>query len=455
MSALGWTYLPPLKGTGAINFTSSRLAQGAQGASAREMLQQLTKLRADMLAGMTSFDTNQDKIVKICNDYLAVLQGLIEPPNECIKAGGSSAPPPVMPAVLPGSVAEPATPGDVATPVSVAGPERLRSAISFKWTDNVTGTIVQVEDVQYEKNCVLINLGLWLAKHATKLAQTKSDDEEVGKDIYRSLRLAAATFDHIQKKELEKYPYSPNTDMDERILEARVIQLLAEAQEVTIERARRKKHKPDLIAGLAHDNYIRFQTALSKITSVDDAYVGDFRRYLLFKAKFHEAYAFCFTGMQFFVEEKCGDSIKAFDQAKLACTQAEKLAKDYVKLQSKKVQNAVFQNFLENPIYIQLGKELQMASDKSDRENGFIYHHKIPTTDKEMCPAKALVTLDAWVPVEMNKDIWAKVVFDVKLIHKKGENMAADKAATGDESAVKPIGTEPLPKKGDEFCSVM
>ena len=89
-----------------------------------------------------------------------------------------------------------------------------------------------ISDTHFEKMCVLTNLGLWLAKHATKQAQTNSEDDSVISSIYHSLRLSAAVFEFILKDELKIYPYSPNTDFDERIIESRVIQLLAEAQEV-------------------------------------------------------------------------------------------------------------------------------------------------------------------------------------------------------------------------------
>ncbi len=51
-------------------------------------------------------------------------------------------------------------------------------------------------------------------------------------------------------------PYNPNTDFDERFVRCMAALLLAEAQEVTIERARNKGHKADLIAGLASDNKV-------------------------------------------------------------------------------------------------------------------------------------------------------------------------------------------------------
>lgn len=75
-----------------------------------------------------------------------------------------------------------------------------------------------------------------------------------------------------------------------------------------MERAREKGHKPELIAGLAHDEHMRFLEAgmctelrvtehaqltastAESLSTVDFKLTGKFLKYLQFKAKFYEAY---------------------------------------------------------------------------------------------------------------------------------------------------------------------
>lgn len=462
--SLGWSYLPPLKGTAAVSFQTGRLKNGIVSPQTNEVLMQLTRMREEMLNSMKSFDTSEETVRKYCLDYLEALQGLVEPLASCLSANTEVPiePKAVSPASGDPTAAPPVDPPPVVPPPAVPPPasttggsaEKLRYAVLFKWFDNITALPVEQSDAQFEKTCVLINLGLWLAKHATKLAQTRSDDEDIGKQIYRASRLAASVFEHVSKVELGKFPYSPNTDLDERIIEGRIQQLLAEAQEVTIERGRRKNNSPELIAGLAHDNYMRFTSALNKISSVDEQYVGDLRRYLKFKIKFHEAYAYCFTGQYLFAQEKCGEAIRAYQQSKEACGAAEKAARDYVKLSTRKL-NMTFQNFLENPIYLQLGKEITIHSDKAERENSFIYHHKVPTTDLEMLPPKSLIATEPFAPPPVSTLFWAKAKFDITKIYKKGENLAIDTANSSDSAAVTSLGTDTTgSKKTGEFCAI-
>jgi hypothetical protein len=455
--SLGWSYLPPLKGTAFHNFAIGRLKNGIAEPRTNEALTLLTKLRGEMLDAMRSFDNSEESVRKGVIDYLEAFEALVNPPASLISTDA----PPIDPTAA-GAATEPgALPEGTSTTTPAAAPvttepataEKLKSVCHFKWFDNVSAAIMEVDSAHYEKLCVITNYGLWLAKHATKLAQTKSDDEEAGKQIYRSSRLSASIFDYVLKQELPSYPYSPNTDMDERIMEARVHQLLAEAQEVTIERGRRKGNSPELIAGLAHDNFIRFTSALNKISSVDEQFVGDFRRYLKFKIKFHESYAFCFTGQSLFKEEKIGEAIKAYEQSKAACYEAELAAKEYVKKSTRKL-NMTFQNFLDNPIYLQLGKEIITHSEKATRENGFIYHQKVPITDMDMLPPKALVSVEQFSPPPLNAEFWAKSKFHASRLFKKGESMAADKASSSDANPVSPLGNDQTGAKKGEFCSI-
>jgi hypothetical protein len=49
--------------------------------------------------------------------------------------------------------------------------------------------------------------------------------------------------------------------------------------------------------------------------------------------------------------------------------------------------------FTDNPLYKELVKTLTAAADKANRENGFIYHHKVPAEEQQPVSAKSLVAV--------------------------------------------------------------
>ena len=83
------------------------------------------------------------------------------------------------------------------------------------------------------------------------------------------------------------------------------------------------KHKPLLIAALAHDTESFFEEADRQLAAVKkDDIVGKWRKYLQLKQVFYNSYTYCYKGLAFLSEDKCGDAVKCLQEAKsqfLAC----------------------------------------------------------------------------------------------------------------------------------------
>ena len=87
-------------------------------------------------------------------------------------------------------------------------------------------------------------------------------------------------------------------------------QCLAEAQEVTLNRARLKGHTATIMAGIALDERDRFRAAKKHILQMDKALVEDIWAYLDFKIFFYDAYALWANGEDLFKKEECANAIK-------------------------------------------------------------------------------------------------------------------------------------------------
>lgn len=462
MPSCRWGHRVPLKGTARVNFSQGRLARGAANDAARDILKELTRSRGELLASMCSLSTPADKIDSEFLNYLSLIQGFLS------YSGPTSSSHPQQPtaaaAASAGSGSGDSAELEAATasaqgsaPSSSKNKDRLTSAIVFKWTDNMTGQVSTVSDMKFEMAMMQINVALWHMKHASKLALGDLENEDLQKSIYKSLQAAAGMFASLEQRK-QGLPYFPNSDLDERIITVQRIQCLAEAQEVTVERARQKQHKPELIAGLAKDTFDRFAEAAAMLSSIDRSMNAAFEMYLQFKQTFYDAYALTYTGMHLFTLEKCGESVKALQQAKALLAKAALQAKAYkshpIRNRLRYATSCEF-DAREHRIFKNLEHDIATALDKSERENGFIYFHKIPVEEIQPLPGKGLAHATPYeLPARAAQ--WADAEFNPAKVPLKGEEASADKAAQDDspvtenpdEDARKPTASN------EAFCVV-
>jgi len=255
---------------------------------------------------------------------------------------------------------------------------KLRYTFRFKWSDSLVqdGTPSVVQDAQFEVASILMESAIWLIKYGARVSAKEEITEADAKIVHKSFKQAAGVFEQVRQESAKLLdPAEPGSDMDPHIIECYQLQCRAEAQEVTIARAVMLKHKPILISALAHDTESFFEEADKQLAAVKkDDIVGKWRKYLQLKQVFYNSYTYCYKGLAFLAEDKCGDAVKCLQEAKSQFLACEKKCKDYKSSTGAghtiKPDEAVF--------FHNYGKELARALEKADRENGFLYHQKIP-----------------------------------------------------------------------------
>eukprot|EP00040_Diaphanoeca_grandis_P030118 m.177504 g.177504 ORF g.177504 m.177504 type:complete len:435 (+) comp31896_c0_seq2:208-1512(+) len=434
MSLSVWTHHQLLKATSPINFTQGRLAKGATNKAAQEVLRELTRARKAYLEQVGDPATSSEIVVRSCNEYVSLLIGLLQ-----------------LPAPTEGT--------DTNIPVSV----RVRKAILFKWRDVLSGQVVDIEDLRGELISVLLNCGLWHCLYASRLmGSAAEDDEDAQKNIYRALLAAASYFDHVDTDQLSKFKFVPKAgepvahDLDEKIVKCIAEQLLAEAQEVTVNRARVKGHKDELIAALALNEHDRFVQAKAHIESMDAKLVEDIWSYFDFKIDYYDAMSLCYNGEHLFKQDKAGAAIKCFREATMKFEQCQKTALTYSKKRSKRKnlsKSTTIKDVTEAPAFLSLGKTIKSSLEKAEHENGFIYKEKIPSELPELIVSKSLIEKKTF-DFPQESILFQEAKFDPAKVPIRGKDHSAD-TASSDNNKVQSGPHHSSGLKDDNYCSLM
>ncbi|CAF0957061.1 unnamed protein product [Brachionus calyciflorus] len=262
------------------------------------------------------------------------------------------------------------------------GDSKLRFSIKSKWTQSLGSYFVHEEqDAVYEMASIIINNALWLTKHAAYIAAILTEpSEREAKEIHKCLKQAAGQFKYVQENLLNKLIKSDSNqqksfyDCTDAILTVYINQCKAEAQEITIARAIELKHSHGLIASIAQSTSILFQTAADGINGLEKAITEKWFRYLALKSQFYKAQAYCFQGQDLLAQDKCGDAIKCLEQSQKLYQDTEQQCREYAATKGPGTQavperHEFFKNLLKTIIRI---------TEKCHRENGMIYHQKVP-----------------------------------------------------------------------------
>jgi len=220
-------------------------------------------------------------------------------------------------------------------------------------------------------------MALWLMKRAAWLSGHDDVREADAKYIHTSLRKAAGIFLYVKSNadKLSGMHVFAGNDFELSILEAYAGQCIAEAQEVAIARAIELKHSPTLISSLAHDTALKYQTCDKYLERHEMERFEKWRRYFQLKHRFYLAYAYAYLGEQLLAEDKCGEAIRACREG----VTNHQLAKDLC----DKYASSRGPGFLAQPekhlFFRRVVPLIERHLENAQRENDFIYHHKVPT----------------------------------------------------------------------------
>ncbi|TKR88436.1 hypothetical protein L596_012683 [Steinernema carpocapsae] len=273
--------------------------------------------------------------------------------------------------------------GFVRPPASEDPDERskLYPIMRFRWTNSMLGSsAVEVSEAYFEILCIVLNMAIWYTKHAAWLAGKDEVFEGDAKMCHTCLRKAAGMFAYVRENSgrLSGASDLSGSDFDPKVLLAYEYQCSAEAQEVTLARAVELKHASKLISALACETSQIFGKADKLLESLDESVFGRWRKYMQLKSRIHSAYAYAFLGESLLSEDKCGDAVRACEEGVSEFHIAEDFCVKYAKspgpgFLARPEQHLFFQRVI--PL-------LNRHLEKAKRENGFIYHQKVP----EVCP---------------------------------------------------------------------
>lgn len=260
--------------------------------------------------------------------------------------------------------------------------KKIRYTIQYKWTHTLLGQKPQSQfDAAYDIANMSVDVALWHMKHASYVASKKSVIMDDAKDIHTALRKAAGIFQMIQKDIVPLIEHRLlASDLDLKILKAYFTQCTAEAQEVTVARAIELKHNNSLISSLAYETSKLFDNAVRCLGGLDRMLTEQWLHYLNIKKFIYLAYAYCYCGKNLLEDDHCGEAIRALRESQANYKKALQLCKPYstVKGPAKPVRP-------EGHIFFtKIDSTVRLILEKCERENGFIYHQKVPDDPPEL-----------------------------------------------------------------------
>lgn len=309
------------------------------------------------------------------------------------------------------------------------GDNKLRKALKFRWTNSLLGNATQEQwDTVFEAAHMAINVALWYTKHAAKIAAKETPDMEEAKEVHKCLRVAAGMFTYVKDELVGKL--SNNTegpvDTEGRVLEAYVNQCTAEAQEVTLARAIELKHQASLVAALAYETSQLFQRADDALQSLDEKVVGKWRKYFQLKSAFYHSAAYSYHGEALLAQDKCGEAVRGLQEGVKLYEKAENLCKEYASTKGL----GTFARPANHLFFRKFGPVLKRTLEKCDRENGLIYHQKLPfdAPQLELKATYGLASPEEFKNITLNTQ-WTKAVYD-KMDAKMAPKEQADEKNT-------------------------
>ncbi|KAM7289238.1 BRO1 domain-containing protein BROX [Ixodes scapularis] len=339
-----WFHRNPLKATAPVNFDLKMLAMDSQ---ALKLCSDLRQARNHLLDLLTDPGNDVGTVETSLNAYLSLFVGLLLAPDE---KGGES---------------------------------KLRNSLRFRWTQSMLGNSPLVQsDAVFELVSICQNVGIWHMKRASTVAAKEDINMDEAKDVHKCLRKAAGFFQAMKDKyvgQLREQPV-PGSDLDSRVVSAYTNQCTAEAQEVTIGRAIEMKHAPGLISALAHETSKMYTSAADSLAGLEPSKFGRWRKFLILKAVFYLSYAYCYAGENLLAQEKCGEAIRALQESHKCYQDAVQICKQYAGMKGPGTTARLDQHLF----FRKLAPLVKRTLDKCERENGFIFHQKVPKDAPEL-----------------------------------------------------------------------
>ncbi|KAI9839300.1 MAG: bck1-like resistance to osmotic shock [Sarea resinae] len=245
--------------------------------------------------------------------------------------------------------------------------------ISFTWFDAFTHKSTSQFSLAYEKASIIFNISAVLSCHAAH--QNRSDDSGL-KTAYHSFQASAGMFTYIN----ENFLHAPSTDLSRDTVKTLIAIMLAQAQEVFLEKQVADQKKVGLLAKLASQAGHLYSQAIEGVQ--ENVNKAIFEKVWLLVVQIKANYL---SSVAQYYQALADNDANSYGSAIARLQVAETQAKD-----ANRIANAFPQSV---PINSNLGSEagsnlsemtrrhltrVQERLAELIKDNDFIYHHSIP-----------------------------------------------------------------------------
>ncbi|KAJ3411416.1 bck1-like resistance to osmotic shock [Chytridiales sp. JEL 0842] len=299
--------------------------------------------------------------------------------------------------------------------------------VLFTWYDAFSSKSISQYSIAYEKACIIFNI----ASTCAAIAVLQNRFEPAGtKMAFNYLQASAGLFSYIN----ENFLHAPSLDMSRDSVKSLVDLMLAQAQEVFIEKVLAEKKKGALVAKLAAQaahGYTQAGDGLGN-ESLKGQFDKNWIEIVKIKAKHFEALSHYHKSLQSETDAKYGESVSHI-------TKAEALAKEANKLANSFAGTLSFMNTISNAavavapsgsqstsaVLLELTKNsLAVITERKNavvKDNDIIYHDSVPSIEslppiEKLSAAKPITFAEvctngaADIPKIIGPDIFAKLV---------------------------------------------
>lgn len=275
------------------------------------------------------------------------------------------------------------------------------AAVSFSWTDSITGKSSSAADIRFEQASVLFNVG---ALHSQLGAHDTRGSEESNRVACTHFQCAAGAFDTLNEQ------YSTVglcSDMTSFMLLVLKSVMLAQGQECLLDKSIRDKRNAGLTAKMAMQIVEFYQMALDVIkqpkSPVNFGKKQQKRWEVILQAKvfYHNALARLFMAEECEEQRKYGEKVAWLQTAHAHCTELSKLPKQ------------LGEDWLKDAVAFLVDRITRMLQ-QATKDNDSVYHELVPRVTA--LPEIAKITLvkalsfDPTDPSVAGPDVFAKLV---------------------------------------------
>lgn len=246
--------------------------------------------------------------------------------------------------------------------------------ISFTWFDAFTHKPTSQYSLAYEKASIIFNISAVLSCHAAN--QNRHEDTGL-KTAYHSFQASAGMFTYIN----ENFLHAPSTDLSRETVKTLINIMLAQGQEVFIEKQVVDKKKPGLIAKLAAQAAYLYAQAVDGVQENVSRAVFE-RVWLLFtQIKQHHlaSVAQYYQAVADYEANKYGEAISRLQAAANATKEATRVANAF----PGSVPSNSNLSSETGSVLVDITKKqtasIQELLAEYNRDNDMIYHQPVPS----------------------------------------------------------------------------